>query len=209
MYSKAPGRRQVTIDGGEGENNIQAQLFISDIDRRGDATLDINGGSEADNVLVQAGIDSEVTINTGDGDDTVDLVAGPGLGLLGDGSRPLLTIRIEPDVDANFEVNTGSGNDEVTLETIPIGGEVTGRLVNSTTGDGNDVVQTSTGDDSFSLGSGADQAESGDGADDVRGGSGNDLIKSEGGNDNASGDEGNDQISGGGGNDRLFRRSWQ
>ena len=214
---RAAGTTTTTIDGGDGENDIQAQLFVSDIARRGDATLDINGGAQDDNVSVRTTVNnSDVAVTTGDGNDKVDLEAGPGVTLLGDGSRPLFTRVIELDVDANFEVNTGAGNDEVTLKTVDsevlsfrgelfeVGGDVNASLTNSTTGDGNDVVQTSTGDDSFDTGAGADQAEAGGGADDVSGGSGSDLLKGQGGNDNVRGGEGDDQISGGGGDDVLF-----
>jgi Ca2+-binding RTX toxin-like protein len=157
-----------------------------------------------------------ITINTGNGDDTIigsDLAdsidAGDGddsiIGNLGDD-----TLNAN---DGNDTVFGGAGNDEIDGEDGDdslVGGDGNDTI---TAGDGADIVTGDLGNDSITGGNGPDNITGGDGDDNIIGdvgddtimaGLGNDVLLGGGGMDFIDGEDGDDLIIGNGGRDTLL-----
>ena len=151
-------------------------------------------------------------INTGPGDDTVEVRIDPETG-----ARIVVVNGVEYPVPEGMEitVRTGEGNDTITVPpgtrinfTVLGGGgndTVRGGAGNErvVAGAGDDTVDTGDGDDRVSGGSGMDTIRTGAGADIVTGGRDNDRIETGEGDDYASGGEHRDYISGYRGSDSL------
>ena len=164
-----------------GQSGSQLQVTF------GTATLSV--GSKITNVVIDAG----------DGDDTIDLNSTDNVPAI------LLTVNAEGGNDvadatgARFEkvrvlVNGGIGDDTLT-------GGVDGDLFDG--GDGNDLLVGGTGNDTLLGGLGDDSLSGQDGNDRLKGGEGNDTLLGEAGNDTLQGEDGNDFMNGGAGNDQL------
>lgn len=160
--------------------------------------------------VLQSG--DQVVIDTGAGNDHVEVQVEPGTGrvtVIVNGERRSFA------PGTRLVLRTGEGNDRVVMaETLAAG-------VVALTGAGNDRVRTGAGNDRILSGPGDDRVESGAGADRVslgagddyaytfsgadtlRGGAGRDVIYAGSGDDLVSGGEGDDYLEGGAGNDRL------
>ena len=130
--------------------------------------------------------DGTLTIDTGRGDDEIDVCV--------DGDQ--ITVEVNGEDDETFDVadvesiriEGGQGNDVIDVcDEIEVDVEVEG-------GKGNDIITTSSGDDDVEGGPGNDVIDTGDGDDDVEGGPGNDDITAGEGDDDVSGGPGNDTI---------------
>lgn len=116
---------------------------------------------------------ANLTINTGDGDDTVDIARAVKRGVTVDG---------------------GTGDDTI------LGGSGNDRLSGST---GVDTIKGRGGDDKIFGGSEDDELVGGEGHDHLEGRGGNDQLSGGDGNDSAYGGAGDDQLTGGDGQDYL------
>jgi len=152
---------QVIIIGGTGSNRLDASAYTI-----GSVTID--GGDGNDTLLGSAGSDS---LNGGLGDDSIDAGAGNDIAL-GGGGRDT--------------INGNDGNDT-------LGGN-----------SGNDVLNGGAGFDSAAGGDGDDVLSGGDNNDTLEGDLGNDVLMGEAGNDRLIGDAGADLLIGGDGVDRAF-----
>ncbi|MBB5869765.1 uncharacterized protein YukE [Allocatelliglobosispora scoriae] len=175
-----------------GAGNDDVRVFI---DEAGQRVVDVNGGRW----LLAA--DAEVTIRTGDGDDSVvvapgsavrlTVLGGDGRDLLvgGDGTERLLGLggddRILAGGGADV-VSGGAGNDYVDA------------------GAADDIVDGGWGDDTLYGLAGGDHLAGGDGRDFVEGGTGRDAVDGGAGNDIVSGGTDDDRITGRGGADVLY-----
>ncbi len=154
-----------------------------------------------------------VTVNGGDGNDTVDI---SGLGSdhrvvfnTGAGTDHVIGV-VRPQDVVSHGVNGDSGNPEAT-PTTPADGDddnddtFVGTSANNhcDAGSGNDRVWGLAGNDKLEGGSGNDKLWGGRGNDKLLGGSGNDDLWGGAGHDNLRGGDGNDTIKGGVGNDRM------
>ena len=129
-----------------------------------------------------------LTINAGDGDDSVDLNS------------------IDSLFAASITVNGDDGNDTVDASALALDVVLSG-------GSGDDTLTGGLGNDFLAGDSGTDWLDAGRGNDTVLGGSGNDtalgsfdddLLDGGDGNDRLSGGPGDDTLVGAAGNDRLF-----
>lgn len=179
------------------------------------------GGPFAGTPTSQMQYGNMVVINTGAGDDTVNvaqrkdgtldvdvngqkyhitLAPGQELGVRsGDGNDVVRAA----NVSVNMDVYGGAGNDTIT--TGKGRDRVDGGAGNDTinTGAGRDDVFGNSGNDTIDAGSGHDVVYGGDGNDTLRGGKGRDYIEGGAGNDVMEGGSGNDVLSGGLGDDTL------
>jgi Ca2+-binding RTX toxin-like protein len=157
-------------------------------------TLNLGNGNDVVTVGNLAGVAQTVlTINGGDGNDTLDASAG----VLGD-------VRLRLSGDNGNDRITGSVNDD-TIE----GGAGKDTLLGGSGGDviiggaDNDAINGGAGDDSMTGDDGNDTLAGGDGNDTLRGGLGNDSLTAQAGDDSLDGAEGRDTLLGGDGNDAL------
>lgn len=205
-----------------GVSTETTQLF-----REGDVTISrqrtMQGGTQQLNQLV---------IDTGNGDDDVQITqrSGGGLDVSINGKPFEITlaagqelavrtadgndiVHAAPDVRVNMTVEGGAGDD--TIVTGAGQDRVTGGDGNDTiaTGNGKDYVFGGSGDDRIASGADDDTVYGGDGADRILGGDGRDFVNGGRGNDTLDGGRGNDILSGGAdsdtvrggeGNDRVF-----
>ncbi|MBI1312843.1 hypothetical protein GC176_16260 [bacterium] len=187
----------------------------------GRTVISDNGTSAFENIAFQNPTTS-LTVNTGDGNNTITLNA------------------IDAAFAASFTLNAGGGDDTIDATVFNFAAALNGEA-------GNDTVTGSAFNDTISGGLGADLLSGGDGADLIRGndgvnaddnasdtlfgnsgidsldgeggddvidgglsgdlisgGAGNDQINGGSGNDTVSGGDGNDNILGGSGNDSLL-----
>lgn len=150
-------------------------------------------------VLCQPGVVSSVTVESGDGNDSVSngsvlvrvtLSGGTGNDQVSGGaaSESLL------GGDGNDVVQGGDGADVID------GGDGADELIG---GDGDDQIIGGGGDDRLDGSDGNDVSAGGAGADTLTGGDGSDSITGDAGNDQLSGDDGADTLFGGEGDDLL------
>ncbi|MQA25223.1 MAG: PPE domain-containing protein [Micromonosporaceae bacterium] len=133
-------------------------------------------------------------INTGNGDDTVEVRVDPKTGdryVIVNGARYPVPDGME------ITVRTGEGNDTIT---VPPGAQVNLTLLGSA---GDDKIKGGSGDERILAGDGDDTVEAGEGDDRISGGGGGDYIYGYRGDDVLSGGEGNDTLYGGAGDDQL------
>ncbi len=157
-------------------------------------TLDLGNSDDLATVGDLSGVSLTVlSINGGDGNDTLDASAG----VLGD-------VRLRLNGDAGNDRIIGSVNDDTIdgglgRDTL-LGGSGNDTLFG---GADNDAVNGGSGDDSMTGDDGNDTLVGGDGNDTLRGGLGNDSLNGQAGADTIEGDEGRDTLLGGEGNDSL------
>ncbi|NOX54112.1 MAG: hypothetical protein GXP27_06660, partial [Planctomycetes bacterium] len=123
-----------------------------------------------------------LTVNGGDGNDTITLLA------------------IDPTFNATLVVDGLAGDDQIDASALNVAGA---RLLGNT---GSDTIVGSALADSLDGGADADSLRGGDGADTLSGGAADDTVDGEAGNDLVRGEAGNDSLLGGGGSDSL---RWQ
>lgn len=202
-----------TLDGGEGTDNIDGgdgvDRLSGSVTGSQNATLsntefDVAGqidtftsieeviiiGGTGSNVLdAQAYTTGAVTVDAGEGNDTIFGSAGPDF-LNGEGGDDLIEAG-----DGNDTALGGAGRDTINA------------------GAGNDVLSGNAGNDLINGGDGFDSASGGDGDDTLTGGENNDTLDGDigndsllggGGNDRLIGDSGHDFADGGDGLDRVF-----
>ena len=157
-------------------------------------TLDLGNGDDVVTVGNLAGVSLTVlTINGGDGNDTLDASAGVAtdvqLRLNGDAGNDRITGSMNADtIDGGAGRDTllgGSGNDTI------LGGA------------DNDAISGGSGDDSLTGNDGNDTLVGGDGNDSLSGGLDNDSLNGQAGADTIEGNAGRDTLLGGEGNDSL------
>lgn len=157
-------------------------------------SIDLGSGDDALTVGDLSGVAQTVlTINGGEGNDTLDASAG----VLGD-------VRLRLSGDAGNDSITGSANDDTIdggagLDTIN-GGSGNDTIFG---GADNDAINGQAGDDSITGDDGNDTLAGGDGNDTLRGGLGNDSLTGQLGDDSLDGAEGRDTLNGGDGNDSM------
>ena len=157
-------------------------------------SIDLGGGNDLLTLGDLSGVAQTVlTINGGDGNDTLDASAGVlgvvRLRLSGDaGNDSILGSASDDTIDGGAGLDTlngGAGNDTI------FGGA------------DNDAINGQAGDDSLTGDDGNDTLAGGDGNDTLRGGLGNDSLTGQLGNDSLDGAEGRDTLNGGDGNDSM------
>jgi Ca2+-binding RTX toxin-like protein len=145
----------------------------------------------------------EILIDTGTGDDSVQVGTDPATGLA------VVTVnglRYTFPPTTPIVIRTGAGNDEIAvdpgtrLKLTLLGG--TGNDV-IRGGDGGDTILGLDGDDKLYGGAGSDRISGGSGRDYIEGGSGNEILDGGLGNDTLYGLDGADTLSGGEGQDYL------
>ncbi|HEU4426992.1 MAG TPA: M91 family zinc metallopeptidase [Pilimelia sp.] len=141
---------------------------------------------------------NQVIVNTGTGNDTVEVRVDPQTG-----EQIVVVNGVERRFPAGYEitVRAGEGNDNIT---VPAGSRVNLTLLG---GDGNDQIRSGGGDDTILAGRGGDRVWGGEGNDRVSGESGNDYLDGFRGDDTMSGGAGDDTIYGLSGNDKIFGNS--
>lgn len=212
---------KVEIDGGTGNDTIDASTFQDDATLRGgdgDDTLfaglgndRLEGGDGSDLLVGGEGLDSlyggagNDTLSGGaEGGETID--GGEGIDRLYE-SRPTLADATSP-LDREFVVSVGIIS---TLLVESYGGAtfidpLAGiEQVHLETGAGNDTLSVGgfSGDATLVGGAGDDTITGGGGNDSIDGGAGHDAITGGAGNDSIDGGDGNDTITGGAGDDVL------
>ena len=152
----------------------------------------------ADSITTSLTVNS-VTINTGDGNDTINVQSLNGINLL----------NVSINGQAGNDTITGTGSSVGLLRIVMDGGDdndaISGTLGNDIIrgGDGNDIVNGSGGNDTIDGGFGNDLLNGEEDRDSIDGGVGNDTIFGGDGNDVARGGFGNDFINGDSGNDDV------
>ncbi len=183
---------QISLSGGSGNNLLDA----SGTSR----TVTLNGGDGNDTLIGGSAADN---LNGGNGNDHLTGNGGADVLLAGDGIDRLIE-----SGNNNFTLGSGSLVGNVTdlisaFETAELTGGVGANLIVVTTfggpvtligGDGNDTLEGTPFDDSLIGGAGDDT---------LKGEQGTDSLIGEAGADNLLGGDGNDFLSGGDGNDRL------
>ena len=157
-------------------------------------TLDLGNGDDLVTVGDLLGVSLTVlTINGGDGNDTLDASAG----VLGD-------VRLRLNGDVGNDRIIGSVNDD-TIDGGAGRDTLLGGSGNDTIfgGADNDAINGGSGDDSMTGDDGNDTIAAGDGNDTLSGGVGNDSLNGQAGADTIEGNEGRDTLLGGEGNDSL------
>ena len=226
------------IYGGSGHDVLRGQGGIDTLHgeagddqlvwRLGDSSDRLDGGADADWVLVQGDSrNNQVDVSQSSAS---ELLLSDGVG----------TITIEDSI-TRVVIDAGAGRDTVTIgtvdrvstvmlvvngqgsgDTIDAGGSqigavrlfVDGGSGNDTItgsgeddsllgGDGADVIIGSGGDDTMAGGSGNDSLAGGDGDDELSGGIGNDTLDGNDGRDDLDGEDGHDRLSGHSGDDTL------
>lgn len=153
------------------------------------AEIEAINGTIYNDLLDARATTSAVTLNGGDGNDT--LWGGDGTDALNGGTG----------VDV---VNAGGGADTVTggLGNDSLSGNLGNDVLQGD--DGNDNLQGNEGDDALYGGIGADALDGGAGNDLVYGGGGADTIAASSGNDTLYGDDGNDSFTSGTGSHLIY-----
>jgi Ca2+-binding RTX toxin-like protein len=192
------GNDTVTITGSTGNDSIM--LGTHPTDTAIGAAVDLNNDGNPDLLNLQTDFPDAadvVTVNGGDGDDTV---SGAGFGALTNS----FTKDAATPADGGFTVNGDAGNDTLT------GGTANDNILGLA---GNDILNGAAGIDFVSGGADNDTLNGGTGADgdadcdgaapELTGGAGNDVINGGEGNDDICGDAGNDTLAGDSGNDFI------
>lgn len=144
--------------------------------------LTVTDVTATQDLIIKTGESQNVTLNTGIGNDTLDL-----------------TGSANAKIKSTFTANTGAGNDDITVHEY--NGKIAAKIYG---GDGNDTL---TADSKSAVvfygGNGNDTLNGGSGADKLYGESGNDLLKGGSGSDSLDGGIGNDILYGGYGADTM------
>ncbi|MDA8828218.1 DUF4097 family beta strand repeat-containing protein, partial [Luminiphilus sp.] len=223
---------QVTTGAGDDIVNVAATAGANDIANTGEgddavnlagtaAGFTANTGDDNDTITFAVGIPmNDVTINAGDGSDTVVLtnsaytnitfdsievvnISGAGVGVA--------TLDAASFASDNTFMLSGDGND-ITIVADATGGVIDASGVTFDTGNesilftlsaDDDIVTGTSLDDSLVGLAGDDELIGGDGNDTLTGGDGNDTLTGGDGNDTITGGDGNDTITGGDGNDTI------
>jgi Ca2+-binding RTX toxin-like protein len=180
---------QVLIDG-----NVSTSVPALDATLITSISIETGDG---DNIVNLAPLDATVftalpsiSVVTGNGDDTI--TGSPDLAVTidaGDGNDTITTFALADMIqagDGNDTVNAGMGNDIIDA------------------GDGDDIVNGEDGDDIIFGDDGDDLVNGGAGLDTITGGDGADVLNGDGDVDSLIGDLGNDIINGGAGDDVAF-----
>ncbi|WP_024891412.1 M91 family zinc metallopeptidase [Luteimonas huabeiensis] len=158
---------------GGGDDHIQ-------ISQRDDGTLDIDVNGEQ--YAVRLNTQQELTLRTGDGNDTIVAAPNVTVNLVVDAGAGDDTIRTGMGDDRIFG---GDGND--TIETIGGRNDIDG-------GNGDDVITATDGENIIFGGDGDDVIQGGNGFNFIEGGRGNDEIRGGTGHNVLSGGRGDDAI---------------
>lgn len=160
-----PTTDQVVVEtGGSGDDRVEVRS-------NDDGTTDLYVNGERYPLQLAPG--QEITIRTGEGDDTV---------------------WVDSDIQVNVVVDSGAGDDFI------MGGAGNDRI---DSGEGDDTVYGGAGRDDIFGNSGDDDVSGGEGNDVVYGGDGNDFMTGTTGDDYLEGGAGDDTVWGGAGNDIL------
>ncbi len=190
-------RLNIHVTGHADDPNEEWSLFT---DESGLLHITRNGADEITPVSLDEVF--SVTLDTGDGNDTVELAASlNGVEDENDGDDE----EHDNDDGSGLFINLGAGDDSVDASLLIFSVVITG-------GEGNDFIiggsdpDTLSGDagnDTLIAGGGDDLVLGGDGNDTLRGGSGNDSLDGGADNDSLVGQGGGDLLIGGTGNDAL------
>lgn len=140
-----------------------------------------------------------IVIETGAGDDTVEVTEDPNTHIAsvtvnGKLVEPALTA----DQSKNITIKTDAGNDTITVSPgTRVGVKIEG-------GDGRDTIRGGAGNDTISGGDGDDTITAGDGDNKIEGGKGSDSLVGGSGRDYINGSTGQDLIKGGDGDDVIY-----
>ncbi|NQV25636.1 MAG: pre-peptidase C-terminal domain-containing protein [Rhodopirellula sp.] len=170
---------QIFIDGDDGNDTIIGSRDLND-------TLVGGNGADLINQNLTVVPTGNLTIDAGDGDDTVtggtgndNIDAGDGADVISGG-------------DGNDTINGNDGNDSLT-------GDDGNDVIDA--GDGTDTVDGGAGSDNINGMSGTDSLSGGADNDTIFGGSENDILEGGDGDDFLNGQAGNDTVNGNAGND--------
>ncbi len=163
--------------------------------------MTIRGGAGNDSITIDDNVTQSLTVEGGDGHDTIrggggnDTIRG-GAGndrLYGNGGND----RIEGGAGRDY-MEGGAGNDQIQ-----------GGAGNDTAYglDGNDQLQGGAGRDYLDGGRGNDRLQGGAGGDQLMGGRGDDQLQGGAGRDTLAGGHGTDEYRGGAGRDRIYHQS--
>lgn len=144
--------------------------------------LHADGGSGDDTIEVLSGVTTPVTLNGGDGNDTL-IYSGSGTATLNGGAGN--------DILSSFSTNT-----------VTINGGAGDDIISG--GSGDDILSGGLGNDTLTGGAGDDIIFGNEGDDTVRGGVDNDSLFGGVGNDQLAGGNGDDTLRGGDGDDILL-----
>lgn len=192
---------RIVIDAGAGDDNVQITRNAA-----GGVTVNVNGaertftGADANRLTIRAGngndtinvapdVTVRLTLEGGDGNDTIRGGGGNDR-ILGGGGDDTIEA-----AGGNDTVYGGAGRDYLN------GSVGNDRLYGGT---GDDVVYGGDGNDSIQGNAGNDYLEGSRGNDNVLGGAGRDVLSGGLGDDTLRGGDGNDVLYAGGGTDRLY-----
>ncbi|MGH2692863.1 MAG: calcium-binding protein, partial [Actinomycetota bacterium] len=181
----------ITLDGGDGDDEIIGSGFADDIDG-GDEDDTITGAGAADTIAGEAGTDG--IDESGDVSFTLTNTSLTGLG-----SDTLATIE-EASLTGGASANTITASSftagPVTLDGAAGNDTLTGGAEGDTLtgGTGNDGLTGGAGVDSLTAGAGDDSLNGGTGGDSLTGGSENDILTGAAGDDSLTGDDGTDRV---------------
>ncbi len=160
------------------------------VTQRDDGTLDVDVNGEQYEVRLAEG--QELTIRSGDGNDTINVASNVKVNIVVDGGA------------GDDNITTGAGDDRIDgglgNDTISTGAGRDDLFGNS----GVDKLDAGAGDDVVYGGDGDDELLGGDGVDFIEGGQGKDRLDGGAGQDMLSGGFDDDTLTGGAGNDRLY-----
>ncbi len=167
-----------------GSTGVQVQatlngVYTSTTFNQSFTTINIILYAGNDNIQLAPTLTINAKISAGNGNDNVQLDAGPNVLTLGNG---------------NDNVQAGNGNNTVTLG---------GGNDNINAGSGNNTITAGNGNDNVTLGSGSNVVTLGSGNDNVNAGIGNNTVTLGNGNDNVSLGSGANTVTVGNGNDNV------
>jgi len=187
------------VDGGAGNDAVDASGMTDGVRQYGNAGDDVLTGGSGDDI--QRGGDGDDVISGGDGND--DIAGNAGADQLYGGAGDDV-IRADGD---DTVVDGGEGSDRVIVQgdgdfAIDMAASSVERVDG---GKGSDAIDASGMSDGVSqYGNAGDDVLTGGSGDDIqRGGEGDDVISGGAGNDNIAGNAGDDRMTGGAGDDRI------
>ncbi len=224
--------------GGDGDDVLHGQGGIDSLFgeagndqlvwRLGDSSDQLDGGEDADAVLVQGDsrnnqieflqnassqlqvTDGSGTITIGDTVSQVIVDAGAGrdtitIGTIAAVPTVMLTVNGQGGADTIDAGGRDLGANRILVDGGAGDDTITGSAVADALigGDGVDVLNGEGGDDSIDGGDGSDILSGGDGDDQLDGGAGNDTLQGDDGNDQLDGEDGHDELIGSAGDDTL------
>ncbi len=201
-------RLNIHVTGHADDPNEAWSLFAD-----GDGLLHITRNGVDEIAPVSLDEVQSVTLDTGDGNDTVTLAASLNDVDENDGGSDGGSDGGEDD--GGLFINLGAGNDSVDATALSFsvqvfGGDGNDLMLGGTDSDffsgeaGNDTLIGAGGDDLLLGGDGNDTLRGGAGNDSLDGGADNDLVVGQGGGDLLLGGTGNDTVDGGVGNDSML-----